>query len=419
MEAGDGWIVRIRPSRARVPARRLDRLARLARWAGNGIIELTRRANLQIRGVSSAHLEPLRSELLTLELASATPELETRAQVLVSALSGLDTRCPPLEPLADTLEQVLATSSGAAALSHKFCIVLSGGDDASSSVSADVHVRVDPAESRARVFLGGTVSDSIALGCCGTDDVPELIRRLIASLAASPEPGVRLRDALRSPVLALLLMDLAPLLSPDRSSTASWPAPGLGFQSGQDRWAGLELPFGSATADAWIAIAELAEQHGNGEVRLSPARQVLLPGLGRTAQSAVAAVVARHGLRIERAHGEPELIACSGAPACRSAHAETRALAIALGKAAPGAFDSSSALHVSGCEKGCASSGPATLTVVATASGYQLGWGKTVAETSLSPSVSRAELESQLAADARRGGRAAEWQPAELPRHTP
>ena len=67
MEAGDGWIVRVRPSHARIPARRLDRLARLARWGGNGIIELTRRANLQIRGVSSAHLEPLRAELLALE----------------------------------------------------------------------------------------------------------------------------------------------------------------------------------------------------------------------------------------------------------------------------------------------------------------------------------------------------------------
>jgi precorrin-3B synthase len=415
MEAGDGWIVRVRPSRGRIPARRLERLARLARWGGNGIIELTRRANLQIRGVSRTHLEPLRSELLALELACATPELEAQPQVLVSPLSGLDDRCPPLEPLAGAVEHVLATSSGAAALSHKFCIVLSGGDDASCAVAGDVHVRLDPAQSGARVFLGGTVADSIALGGCARDDVPELIRRLVASLASTEEPRLRLRDALRSPVLALLLTDLAPLLSPDPSGAPSWPAPGLGFHTRKDSWLSVQLPFGSASVDAWIAIAELAEQHGRGEVRLSPSREVLLPGLGATARSAAEAIAAEHGLRLERTKGEPELIACSGAPACLSARAETRALARALALAAAPAFGSSPTLHVSGCEKGCASSARATLTVVASASGYQLGWNMNVAETILLPGVPRAELETRLGADARQRARAA----AELPRPLP
>jgi precorrin-3B synthase len=62
------------------------------------------------------------------------------------------------------------------------------------------------------------------------------------------------------------------------------------------------------------------------------------------------------------------VIACSGAPACTEAHAETRALAAELAQRIP----SDSRLHVSGCAKGCAHPGPAPLTLVATAHGFDL-----------------------------------------------
>jgi precorrin-3B synthase len=71
------------------------------------------------------------------------------------------------------------------------------------------------------------------------------------------------------------------------------------------------------------------------------------------------------------------VVACSGAPRCREAHADTRALAAAL---APHlAADAS--LHVSGCAKGCAQSGPAPITLVATAQGFDLIRGGSTRDT--------------------------------------
>ena len=62
------------------------------------------------------------------------------------------------------------------------------------------------------------------------------------------------------------------------------------------------------------------------------------------------------------------VIACSGAPRCGEAHADTRALAAVLAPhIAPDAK-----LHVSGCAKGCAHSGSATITLVATRDGFDL-----------------------------------------------
>jgi precorrin-3B synthase len=63
-----------------------------------------------------------------------------------------------------------------------------------------------------------------------------------------------------------------------------------------------------------------------------------------------------------------QVVACSGAPRCREAHADTRALAAALAPHLP----ADARLHVSGCTKGCAQSGPASITLVATAQGFDL-----------------------------------------------
>jgi precorrin-3B synthase len=81
-------------------------------------------------------------------------------------------------------------------------------------------------------------------------------------------------------------------------------------------------------------------------------------------------------------------IACSGAPRCREAHADTRELAAALApRLAPDAH-----LHVSGCAKGCAHSGPATITLVATGAGYDLVSHGTTRDAPVRRGLSAADL---------------------------
>jgi sulfite reductase beta subunit-like hemoprotein len=96
--------------------------------------------------------------------------------------------------------------------------------------------------------------------------------------------------------------------------------------------------------------------------------------------------------------------ACPGAPACASALGETRAFARALATALPlhAALTRGATLHVSGCDKGCACSGPASVTVVHAADGCKLGFSVDVAQlTAASGSgqrgASTAELERRLA----------------------
>lgn len=62
------------------------------------------------------------------------------------------------------------------------------------------------------------------------------------------------------------------------------------------------------------------------------------------------------------------VVACPGAPACREAYADTRALAATLAQH----IAADERLHVSGCAKGCAHSGRAALTLVAAREGFDL-----------------------------------------------
>src|SRR5262245_5784745 len=122
MPSGDGLIVRVRPRHARISASDLTALAQLARAAGNGIIELTRRGNLQLRGVSASSWPALRAELCELGLAGSEPEADAHPSLFVCPLSGLDPRCPPLEALGDALLAVLRERPGS--LPDKFALVL-------------------------------------------------------------------------------------------------------------------------------------------------------------------------------------------------------------------------------------------------------------------------------------------------------
>jgi precorrin-3B synthase len=69
-------------------------LCDLARRHGNGLIDVSRRANLQLRGLSEAGWQAALRELLALGLVSADPAVEARRNVLVAPdwRAGDDTR---------------------------------------------------------------------------------------------------------------------------------------------------------------------------------------------------------------------------------------------------------------------------------------------------------------------------------------
>ncbi|MET3332014.1 MULTISPECIES: precorrin-3B synthase [Bradyrhizobium] len=340
MLSGDGLVVRVRPFGGRLEAPQISGLAELGGQHGNGLIDVTSRANLQIRGVSEAGHRPLIDGLARLALLDPDPATEARRNILVTPFwrAGDAT-----QSLAAELEEAL--EDNALALPTKFGFAI---DDGTSRVlagdSADIRierdrtgrllVRADGAKLGRSVARGEAVSTALALASW--------------FLVSGGATGGRGRMAAHIASGAALPQSLRGEIEPAPVMAASRPG---------------HYPQGAMVGVAFgqMLHTTLHQFAGCGHaLRMTPWRMVLSEGK-REMPSAP-------GLITEPFDPALRVIACSGAPRCREAHSDTRALAAAL---AP-RIAADARLHVSGCGKGCAHSGTAAVTLVATRAGFDL-----------------------------------------------
>ncbi len=92
MESGDGLLVRLKPWGGAFTVAQAAGIAELAAHLGNGQIDLTRRANLQIRGLSEEALPELHRALDRLRLLDADAATEAARNVMVGPVAGPDVR---------------------------------------------------------------------------------------------------------------------------------------------------------------------------------------------------------------------------------------------------------------------------------------------------------------------------------------
>ena len=134
-------------------------------------------------------------------------------------------------------------------------------------------------------------------------------------------------------------------------------------------------------------LAALAAASGAAELRPAPGRALIAVGLSETG----ALREWRRGWAswsIPATHGLP-IVACSGAPACASAHLATRALAAEIAGRRPDLLAGGVRLHLSGCGKRCAQPAGAAVSLVA-----GVGGNVVTAEGMAVPEALRAYLEA-------------------------
>jgi len=340
MLSGDGLVVRLRPRGGRLSAAQAAGVAELAALCGNGLIDLTSRANLQIRGVREDSHEALVTGLARLGLVDDDAAMEARRNVIVAPfwIDGDDT-----PSLAVGLESALAAHG--LALPEKFGFAIDcGASRVLSQAPADVRiergadggliVRVDGAQQGRAVTRTEAIEAALSLAewFVASGGVKGGRGRMAAHVAN----GAKLPDALTGNA------------KPTPASASSNP----GIHPGG---AMVGLALGQMQSETLDYLAGLAPG-----LRLTPWRMILVEGLREMPQ---------HESLVTRAD-DPLLrvVACTGAPACPEARAETRMLAASLAPhLAP-----DMRVHVSGCAKGCAHPNASDITLVGTSDGFDL-----------------------------------------------
>jgi precorrin-3B synthase len=161
------------------------------------------------------------------------------------------------------------------------------------------------------------------------------------------------------------------------------------------------LPFGSGDAGQWRALAALAERYGDGWLRTHPERGLLLRGVTPECAEALRTAAQEAGFCVS--HDDPltRVVACPGAPACSSAEGETRQLARELAQQLAPTPRRGVQLHVSGCEKSCAHSGPSAIVLVHTKAGARLAFDRAVSDAASAAPIRLASIPEALSASAR------------------
>lgn len=333
MMSGDGLVVRIRPPLGRLGPEQAAGVALLARRHGNGLIDLSARANLQLRGVRADSHPALIDGLRELGLVDDSTGAEARRNIVLTPFwaEGDDSA-----RIAAALAEAL-TAADAPTVPGKFGFAVDCGPAPRlTDTSADIRLerdaaggllcRPDGATTGARVTVKTAAKTALSLARWFLDSggAPQGRGRMARHLAA----GIALPSGFTDVAAAKSVAPAAPGRCPQGVLVA--------------------LAFGQIQAETLAALAEV------GPLRLTPWRMLLIEGATRAPDLP--------GLITDAADPLLRVVACTGAPGCPQAVSPTRPLARALAPHLP----NHTLLHVSGCAKGCAHPGTAPLTLVAT-----------------------------------------------------
>ncbi|TWB41183.1 precorrin-3B synthase [Nitrospirillum pindoramense] len=357
MEVADGLLVRLRIPGGRLTGPMTAAICDLAERHGNGLVDLSQRANLQLRGVRPETLSPLTDALRALGLVNGDPTAERVRNVLCSPTCGLDPACAPVRPLAVALDTALSNSPDLwTALPAKFSFVLNGGGQAPlADAVGDIRFDALPDTALFRVAVGGDQASATPLGVCAADvvvDTALALSRAYLRLSASRYRRLAALVAAEGAAGLAAHLSLAPL-SVDASLPSLHLNQVLGAQAG---WVGLAFPFGGLSVQRLAQIA-----HMTPVLRLTPWRALLLEG-----NFSGDPVDIFQPLGFILAPDDPRLAlsACSGRGACDSGLTDARRDALALAQVAPRLL-ARGHIHVSACTKGCAHPAPALVTLTA------------------------------------------------------
>ncbi|MFC3693683.1 precorrin-3B synthase [Chenggangzhangella methanolivorans] len=387
----DGGLARLRAPGGLLTAGELGAVADAAERLGSGVVDLTNRANLQIRGLAP---DGGRALAAMLEVAGFRfhGEADRRRNILIDPFSGLDpAERRDMRPLSDALDRALVAAPWIAALSPKFSFALDGGGVSNvSAITSDVTAIA--CEEGIEILVGGRRAASFEeeasavdamIGLAETaaragadmrgkdlwgDGSPEAVERgLSASLSlaervtvGAARVGVEQRQP-RRPILA----HPRPLPAKGRVDELS-PRFGTVLSADPARVAvSLAAPVGRLDPNMLRVLADAAEREGDGVVRLAPWSGVVLGGVAADRAGALIEAATSVGFVPPEVARRLRVVACAGAPACERATEPAKALgaaALALASAEPERLPKRPrTLHLSACAKGCAGSAPADL----------------------------------------------------------
>jgi precorrin-3B synthase len=379
VQAKDGLLMRIRVPGGLIEANQLRTVASLSHHFAEGTIEITSRANFQLRAIRNRDLPHMIESISSAGLLPS-PQHDRVRNIVTSPIAGLDgEEIVDTRPLIHDLDRRLRAESVFANLHPKFSFAIHGGGRRFSRENDDISLEAVGLNLAPcfRLSVGGVCSGLVVK----LDDAVDcMLAAAKICIGLANESSIPVRGKLVATIpgaMKRIVESLSHLLTQSPATHPSRPvdeAPlGIYSTTQPDRVSIIpSVPLGRLSAEQAIGLADAADEWG-GDLRLAPWRGVVLGSIPNGAVDKIVGRLDSMGLSCDGRDGFFGIAACAGITGCDASLADVRADAAALalrlsGRTAPSGWT----VNLSGCEKQCAQRNGAAAQLIAGPLGYTL-----------------------------------------------
>ena len=384
--AQDSYMCRLRMPNGILKSWQLAGLADLAEGYGGGYSHVTTRANLQVREILPKNAVALIEGIQDLGLCSRGSGADNIRNVTGTPTAGIDPQeLIDTRPHAREWHYHILNDRSLYGLPRKFNVAFDGAgkiavledtnDIAFSAVEIKDGFGIDPGV-WFRVGVGGITGHKDFAKETGVIVKPEdatkvadaIVRVFIDTGDRTNRLKARLKYVLDSMGVAKFIETVEERLG---GKLTRAPAEAMARRPQFDRtahigvhkqkqdglnWIGVVLPLGKVTADQMRGLARIAQDLGDGDVRLTVWQNLLISGVRDENVALATAVIEKLGLFVKGTQIRAGLVACTGNAGCKFAASDTKRHAAEIGDwcEARVALDTPLNIHLTGCHHSCA-----------------------------------------------------------------
>jgi ferredoxin-nitrite reductase len=376
------YMARLRIPGGQLKSHQLREIAAIAKELTTGYIQITTRANLQIRLIQPKDTPEVLQRIQSIGLHTRGAGADNVRNLTCNPTAGVD----PYElidctPYVEELAQYILNHREFYDLPRKFNVAFDGGgligavEDTNDigvkavSVSGDVAFRITVGGATGHKTFGRDLGVLVTTGEV-VEVVIALIRVYIAHGNRTSRKSARLKHLLETWSLEQYLAATEDLLGKPLFRSPVDPAGEIGppetvphshigaFPQRQDGlcYLGVSVPVGQMNPQQLEHIADLADRHGSGEIRLTVWQNLIIPNIPEAALEAVKEEIREIGFDWKQSNLASGVIACTGNTYCKFSVTDTKGHALALiAYLEPRVqIDVPVNIHFTGCPHSCA-----------------------------------------------------------------
>lgn len=378
----DAFMARLRIPGGVLKSYQLRELARIAQELTTGYVQITTRANFQIRLIQPKDAPEVLRRIQSVGLHTRGAGADNIRNLTTNPTAGID----PVElidtlPLLNDLAQIIVNDRSFYDLPRKFNVAFDGGGLIGSVEDTnDIGVKAvrEGEEILFRIALGGATGHKAFARDLGVVVPPrEIVKVICAIIRVFIERGCRTD---RKKARLKHLLETVPLddyraaveeklgfplrRSPYSPERVRWAAQELPHSHVGDfpqkqrglNYAGVALPVGQITPKQMLRLADLSDAYGSGEVRLTVWQNLIIPNIPDAFVSTVKRAVEKIGFSTKQSNLASGIIACTGNSYCKFAQSNTKAHALELTEWLEKrvTLDQPVNIHLTGCPNSCA-----------------------------------------------------------------